>query len=129
MKKLIKFTFPLLCICLSLTACQNYNNSKNIATSTSTLAVQTNESAPKEKTEQNTEEIAPETAEISETSEKNELPEGVVLSGTDFTVTDEEPDNVTYGDDGVWQTAYFNDFVYASEPGETKLKKYRAGIP
>lgn len=133
MKKITVFTLSLFFICtiLLLTACQNGNNKESLGTSESTLSVQSVESTEKEETEQEARqgtERENHTAEAEETTAvKNKLPEGVVLSGVDFTVTDEEPNEVTYGSDGIWRYASFDDFVYAAEPVEAELKKYRVG--
>ena len=130
MKTFNKFTIFLLYTCLAITlaACQKGDNSQNSPTEAAAPSAQTNISVPKEETKQDTEgSTASEPTETLENSEKRGLPEGVVLSGIDFTVTDEEPDDVTYGEDGIWWSAAFEDFVYASEPGETELKKYRVG--
>lgn len=132
MKKFKRIAFSLICICLmlSLTSCQNGNNGKNASVNTS--SPQSSESTPHESNSQqqtDTEKISEETTSETEEphNEKKRLPEGVVLSGIGFTVTDEEPNEVTYGDDGIWQIASFENFIYASEPNETEFKKYRIG--
>lgn len=129
MKKLNKRTLAALFLSVTLTACQKVSDLKNVSDTSAPQISETttpeNTSEPHSGTEPQPEESSAETEASAE--EKRGLPEGIVLSITDGLTVSEKPDQVTYGEDGVWFSASFEDFIYASEPFESEFKKYGIG--
>lgn len=128
MKKL-RACIPLLCLCLSISisACQSSDNNTSVtAAPQNSLSTAAKNDSEQQSVTEHAAEDSPTETEVN--AEKRGLPEGVVLSSAgNLTITDEEPDEVVYSEDGIWLYAQFNDFIYASEPDEAEFQKYRTG--
>lgn len=138
MKKLKKVLLPLTCLCTVtlLTSCRSADNNTEFTSDTASLmSLQTSikeeiSESPSISSLDESENSAAITEETSAVSDESQiLPENVVLSDPwgKFSITDDNPDHVSYDKNGIWQTATFDNLVYASLPGETEFKKYAAG--
>lgn len=132
MKKTYYLLFIIVIVALCLNGC-NINSSEDEHDSPSSESQTTSRTSDEEITTNENNVDTGDTASSENISQEiqniyqNSLPENVVINILGHTLSDNDITEINFSENGVWNLAKYEGFVYLSDPAENDFKKYIVG--